>query len=384
MASLGLLSVAPEEDLTSSPIGVEVVSTYQAFLDLKPEWDRLSEAAQLDHPFLEHDWIRSWWECCGGKSSLYVMILRTGSETIAIAPLILSQTKMWGFSIRRLGFFYNDHVPRADFLIARRPSEAYRAIWTHLLENRNWDLLQLCQLPQGSETRAQLTKLAAEGGCPTGVWASGAAPYVSLLTSWPEYCAGLAAKHRSNLRNRFKRLNQVGPVDLETITAEGDREEALEAGLALEAKAWKGAAGTAITSEPELVTFYETLAQRAAANGWLRLHFLKAGSKRIAFDYSLAYKDRMFLLKLGYDPEYAAYSPSNLLLNLALEESFARGMAVYDFLGQSADWKRAWTQEAREHYWLYIFRGSLKGRFIHFLKFRLVPFIKNLMKRGEQ
>ena len=40
---------------------------------------------------------------------------------MAIAPLILTPIRMWGIKVRRLGFFYNAHVPRADFLIAQRP-----------------------------------------------------------------------------------------------------------------------------------------------------------------------------------------------------------------------------------------------------------------------
>jgi CelD/BcsL family acetyltransferase involved in cellulose biosynthesis len=381
MSCLKTATAAMEEDVVSAPIRVDVVSSYQALLDLGPAWGRLAEAAELDHPFLEHDWIRTWWECCGAGYSLNILALYAGDEVIAIAPLVLSRVKMWGITLRRLGFFYNDHVPRADFLIAQRHSEAYRAIWSHLLENRNWDLLQLCQLPADSETLTQLRALAAGNGCPSGAWPSGASPYIELSTSWPEYCDGLPAKHRSNLRNRFKRLNQTGPVDLETITAkkglkEVEVDEAVAAGFSLEAAAWKGNEGTAISNDPDLVRFYTTLAQRAAKNGWLQLHFLNTGSRRIAFDYSLTYKNRLFLLKLGYDPGFSAYSPSNLLLYLVLQASFGQGADVYDFLGQTAEWKRNWTQEATEHYWLYIFRGSGKGRLMHFLKFRFVPFLK--------
>lgn len=377
MSCVGIASIAPEQEsglsgsaLASSPIRVEVVSGYQAFLDLKPEWDRLAAAADLDHPFLEHDWIRTWWECCAGNSTLNVLVLQAGGEVIAIAPLILTRVRMWGIPLRRLGFFYNDHVPRADFLIAQRADDVYRAVWRHLLENRNWDLLQLCQLPEGSQSIAQLKILAAEDGYPVGVWLSGASPYISLSTSWTGYSGGLAAKHRSNLRNRFKRLNQAGPVALEAVTTEEYTEEAVQAGLSIEAAAWKGNAGTAISGDPELVNFYTTFARRAAKKGWLRLHFLKTGPKRIAFDYSLAYKNRLFLLKLGYDPEFSPYSPSNLLLSLVLQGAFEEGIAVYDFLGQTAEWKRNWTEEATEHYWMYVFRGSFKGNLLHFSTLR--------------
>jgi hypothetical protein len=73
--------------------------------------------------------------------------------------------------------------------------------------------------------------------------------------------------------------------------------------------------GTAIACDPDITRFYVTYALRAADRGWLRLHFLRAGSARVAFDYSLSFANRIFLLKLGYDPAFAPFSPSNLLLS---------------------------------------------------------------------
>src|ERR1035437_338636 len=113
-------------------IRVETISDYQSFLDLEPVWNEVAEAAGLDHPFLEHAWVRTWWECFGAGSTLQVLVLKAGDQTVAIAPLILTPIRMWGIKVRRLGFFYNAHVPRADFLIAERRGGGYRAIWDYL------------------------------------------------------------------------------------------------------------------------------------------------------------------------------------------------------------------------------------------------------------
>jgi CelD/BcsL family acetyltransferase involved in cellulose biosynthesis len=357
-------------------IRVETISDYQAFLDLEPVWNQVAEAAGLDHPFLEHAWVRTWWECFGAGSTLQILVLKAGDRTVAIAPLILTPIRMWGIKVRRLGFFYNAHVPRADFLIAQRPEEAYRAIWNHLSRSRTWDLLQLCQLPEGSATLEAIPGLAAADHCQIVTWLSGASPYLPLRASWGQYFDSLAGKHRANLRNRFKRLNGIGPVEVELITSGEKLTDALEAGLELEAAAWKGEARTAISCDPDVSKFYSTLAWRAAERGWMRLDFLQAGSRRVAFDYSLSYKNRIHLLKLGYDPAYAPYSPSNLLLFMVLQNAFERGVREYDFLGESAAWKVQWTKHSRPHYWLFVFSGSFKGRLLHLIKSQLVPLLK--------
>ncbi len=357
-------------------IRVQTVSDYREFLDLEEEWDKLVNAAGVEHPFLHHVWVRTWWECFGAGSTLHILVLKAAGRTIAIAPLVLTPIRMWGIKVRRLGFFYNAHVPRADFIVAQRHSEVYRTIWTHLAKNQCWDLLQLCQLPDSSETLEALKRLAAEENYPAGVWKSGESPFVSLESSWNEYSSGLAAKHRSNLRNRFKRLTQVGPIEIEAITSGTGLTDALGDALQLEAAAWKRDSGTAIACDADVSRFYVTYALRAADRGWLRLHFLRAGSARVAFDYSLSYANRLFLVKLGYDPAYAPYSPSNLLVSRVLEGAFEQRLDRYDFLGETAEWKRCWARESKAHFWLFIFRNSLKGRLLHRIKFGLIPLLK--------
>lgn len=377
MACLATAGVLPEAASVHAEIRVETVTGYQAFLDLEPVWNELAAVAGLDHPFLEHVWIRTWWECFGAGSTLQILVAKSGDHTVAIAPLILTSVRMWGVKVRRLGFFYNAHVPRADFLIAQRSEEVYRAIWNHLSQTRNWDVLQLCQLPEGSETLKAISDLAALDHCRIVTWLSGASPHVTLNCSWMQYFDSLAGKHRSNLRNRLKRLNAAGPVQVETIASHENLSEALEAGLQLEAAAWKGEAGTAISSDPDVSRFYSTLALRAADRGWMRLHFLQAGPQRVAFDFSLEYKNRIHLLKIGYDPAYAPYSPSNLLVSMVLQELFARDdVKEYDFLGESGDWKLQWTKLSRSHYWLFVFSCTFKGRLLHLIKSQLVPLLK--------
>ncbi len=363
-------------------IRAETISDYQAFLDLEPAWNRLLADSGIDHPFVEHTWLRTWRECFGEGSTIHIIVVSDGQEIQAIAPLILTTIRMFGIPVRRLGFFYNAHVPRTGFIIRKDAENAYNAIWIHLLRERAlWDLLQLCQLTVESSTLHEMRNLASEAGFPNGVWLSGESPYVSLETSWRDYYGSLATKHRSNLRNRFKRLNGTGPVELETVTRQNSLSVDLEAGLRLEESAWKRDAGTAISCDPRVRRFYESFARRAAEKHWLRLNFLKAGTQRVAFDYSLAYKRRVFLLKLGYDPAFSAYSPSNLLLALAMERAFDEDFSKYDFLGESADWKRCWTKDAMPNYWLFVFADTLKGRWLSRVKFRMNSWLKTLLRK---
>jgi CelD/BcsL family acetyltransferase involved in cellulose biosynthesis len=152
----------------------------------------------------------------------------------------------------------------------------------------------------------------------------------------------------------------------------------------LEELVWKGEAGTDISCDANVRKFYEMLAGRAAARNWLRLNFLQTGGQRIAFDYSLAYRDQIFLLKHGYDPEFSVYSPSNLLVSMILQSASEKGVAKYNFLGEIAPWKTSWTKTSTPNYWLFVFSRSFKGRCLHSLKFRIVPWINSALARRKK
>jgi len=371
---MALAAIAP---LVLAPrLTTRVISGYDEFLALESQWTDLVRRSGASHPFLEHCWLCSWWDCFGDGSQLRIVTVREGQRLIAAAPLILTTTRIYGVPVRRLGFFYNPHVPRADFIIAERAEEACEAIWAELRAASDWDVIQLCQLTESSDTLPRIRELAHRDRLPIGTWKSGASPRVQIDRTFDQFHQTLAAKFRSNLRNRFKRLDQVGTVALDTVTGGSRLKESLDEGLRLEASGWKGEEGTAILNDARIQRFYELFAERAAERGWLRLNFLRVNGRAAAFDYSLEYANRIFLQKLGHDPEFSALSPSNLLLCTALRQAFERGLAEYDFLGEEAEWKRCWTEEAQSNYWLYIFANTAKGRLAHWLKFEAAPKLK--------
>ena len=362
---------------TCSALSVERVTELSTFLALQPVWNKLCDEAGIDYPFLRYEWVRTWWECFGAEKELFVLLVKSGQEIIAIAPLMLSRGRMYGIKVRRLEFISNVHTPRFDFIITRQPDDVYRAIWTYLVGCRTlWDVLVLSQLPAGSRTLDELPRLAAEERFLGGLWRSGNSPYVPLRGTWDGYINGLHRKHRSNLRNRLKRLSRRGEVAVETIATIEHAASALTDGLLLEAAAWKGAAGTAICCRPEVRQFYTKLAERAAACGWLRLHFLTLDHQRIAFQYSMFCRNKLYLLKPGYDPAYAAYAPSSLLCYFVLRDAFAHGVAEHDFLGIAEPWKLEWTLETRPHACLFVFARLWRLRALYSIKFRLVPMVR--------
>jgi len=367
----------PVEGRDSGFATTDVVEDYSAFLGLEREWNDAVERAQVPHPFLRHEWVRTWWDSFGGNRQLHIITVRDQGRIIAIAPLMRETAIVYGLPVRRIALVANDHTPRTDFVIADKPEEAYRAIWNAIHDDSDhWDVLQLTQLLHGSPTAAALSQFAADAGLPTGTWKSSDSPYLELAGTWDGYWASLSAKFRSNVRNRLTRLKQIGEPALEILADRTDIARACDDAWRLEASGWKDQEGTSIVSDASVQKFYALLAERAADCGWLRLLFLTVGGRRIAVSYSACYDDRLFLFKTGYDREFHACSPFKLLTYFAAQEGFARGLREIDFLGETEPWKQEWTPATRGHDWLFIFSHSRRARLLHSIKFQMAPELK--------
>ena len=373
------------ESRIQNPHRVTVIQDYEQFVSLEHEWNDAVQRAQIPHPFLRHEWVRTWWDSFGpstrfarsGQAQLHIIIVRDTERIVGIAPLMRENAVVYGLPLRRLALLANDHTPRTDFVVASDENEVYPAIWNALAhESNRWDVLQLTQLPGTSPTIPALSRLASADHLPTGTWKSSDSPYLELAGTWESYWASLSAKFRSNVRNRLTRLTQIGEPALEILSDKAAIAAACNDAWRLEASGWKDKEGTSIGSDASVQKFYTLLAERAADGGWLKLLFLTVGGKRIAVSYSAVYNGRLLLLKTGHDREFHTCSPFKLLTYFAAQDGYARGLREIDFLGDTEPWKQEWTPTVRGHDWLFIFSNSRRARLLHSIKFQMAPEIK--------
>jgi CelD/BcsL family acetyltransferase involved in cellulose biosynthesis len=370
----GSIVMEPVADAQRTSLRVELIEDEDAFLRMGPVWNRLVDEARIDHPFLRHEWVRTWWECFKPAGKLHVLVVKEGNEPIAIAPLMLDQGRVYGCSVRRLRGIANVYTERFDLILTRRAKEACRAIWKFLAaESSSWDMLELRQIPEHARAAEYLRFWAFEDNFLLGQWHSSDGPFIPIDQPWEHYIKTLSKKHLSNLRGRARGLHRIGDVRHEIVTEGEDLNRTLDEAFVLEAAAWKGKAGTAIINRPDRLAFYRSLLTSAAEGGWLRLHFLTIEGKRIAVQIALEVHNKLYILKSGYDPHYAPFAPSLLLCELMLRDAWNRKLAEIDFLGDAERWKMEWASQTRAHSWVFIFPNRMRSRWLHRLKFTVLP-----------
>lgn len=353
---------------------VELIQEYDAFVRLEPIWNQLVDDAGIDHPFMRHEWVRTWWDCFEHGGALHILLVKEGDEPIAIAPLMLDRGRVYGWTVRRLRGIANVYTERFDFILPRRPKDACGAIWKYLAARASeWDVLELRQLADNARVKEHLPLHAFEDKFLLGHWPSSNGPYIPINQPWEAYLKTLSKKHLSNLRGRSKGLHRVGDVQQEVVTGGEHLDRTLNEAFLLEAAAWKGQAGTAILSRPDRQSFYRRLMTRAAERGWMRLHFLTLNGKRIAVQLALLLNHKLFILKSGYDPHYAQFAPSLVLCEMMLRDAWKQNLTEVDFLGDAERWKLDWAGHTRPHSWLFVFPNRRRTRLLHRLKFSVVP-----------
>jgi CelD/BcsL family acetyltransferase involved in cellulose biosynthesis len=187
------------------------------------------------------------------------------------------------------------------------------------------------------------------------------APYISGGVTLAEYRQSLSHNLRHDVERRLRRLGEAGAVSVQLADGVENLEKWLDTGLRVEASGWKGAHGTAITSEPSTRHFYGEVARWAASCGWLRLAFLRLNDRAIAFQFDLERERTYYSLKIGYDPEYERFSPGKLLAYMMVSRAVARGLETYELLGTDEPWKYRWTSSYRERVALRSFARSPTG-----------------------
>src|SRR5262245_26708785 len=360
-----------------TPLEVEVIRDLEGFNSIAKEWDRLADRWAIDRVFLSHAWFRTWWEAFGMDNQLHIVVVRSNGRLVGAAPLMCIRLNICGFRANAFHAIYNPHTPRYDFIIGdNQDARLYEAIWNSLINCLNCDVIVLAQVPDTSRTVAIMEELATRHGWQSGQWIPPASPFIRLNSDYESYFNALSRTCRFNLTKRYVKLRRRGPIDVEIVRDRDAVEAAMADGLRIEAAAWKGREGTAILSDPAVSDFYVQLAKREADLGQLRLTFLRAGGKRIAFNYILQNDRKLYAVKIGYDPEYHAYSPGNMLLNLILKDACQGGIEEYDLLGGDDDWKFEWTKEVLGHRWLFLFRDRFRPRLLHRLKFEILPVLR--------
>ena len=171
---------------------------------------------------LTWEWLHSWWVHLRGSSTLRLIVVRSGDELIAIAPLRLVNGPLPFLS--RLEFLGTGDAG-SDYLdlIVRegREQEALPALADHLARGNT--MLDLAQIRRASSLALDLAGRFEGRGWGLSESVTAVCPYIDLTGhTWESYLAGLGPSHRANTKRRLRNLTRSSEL---RFTEAGSDEE---------------------------------------------------------------------------------------------------------------------------------------------------------------
>jgi len=281
------------------------------------QWDALAMAAADPNPFYESWYLLPSLRAFDPAGEVTLLTLTADGRLAGLLP------------IRRESHYYGHRLPHwrgwghancflGQPLVARGFEGAF---WRELL---GWAdrqggpelFLHLAHCPVGTGLHEALrAQLGPENG-----WRPAATvlrEQRAMLTggaSPEDYLeASLGAKKRKELRRQHRRLAEEGDLTVERVSDALGMAEWVQEFLALEARGWKGAAGSALACDPRTADLFGEALHGAAQRGRLERLALRLDGRAIAMLATFLCPPGAASFKTAFDEDYARFSPGVLL-----------------------------------------------------------------------
>jgi hypothetical protein len=333
--------------------------------DVMSWWQAASEQQGDIGLFTSPGWLEQCWIGWGTPGTLFVVVLRERGRMRGIIPCQTGNTDFGYSGICSLPV----NLTHYDIVTDGNPDSVVSA-FVRLIE-RHFPAAHL-QFDCLAERSASLIERSFRARN-FGTWGHSEAlsHYVVVDGSWEQFLSSLSSHMLKELRRRRRQAQQAGAVAWEMHTGLDGLPHILNEALSINARSWKGRAGTAITQRPPLERFLRHACAWAARENKLRFFCLRINGKMAAFQINIVNGGTMFGSEMSFDEDAAQYSPGQLAVFEMLERLFHDpAFHKYSFLGPRSPWKERWTRQAENYHWMTIYPRTLAGRTQYFWRHR--------------
>ena len=328
--------------MTAARLTTEIVRDAHRFATLADNWDAL--AARIETPLARHLWHSVVVASLQQQTfELSVVLVWDGEFLAAAAPLILDKSN----SPSRLVPI--DSFVGEPFRLLYRDAEALEAL-AHACASLRRPIL--FRRLEASATDLALLMAALRSKAAVYCTQRHASATVRLPTDFQLCEASMSTSRRSTIRRKWRAaIRDHGEILNEFVKPHPeDVVEQLARFEAIEGSGWKQRSGTALTADPVMSELILRLAKAFARERLLVLAYLKIGGRDAACRMILQQQSGWFEIKIGFDEEFARFSPGLLLMHETLREACRTGIGSYAFLGLLEDWQDHWPHEATEDF----------------------------------
>jgi CelD/BcsL family acetyltransferase involved in cellulose biosynthesis len=313
----------PIDNTAAAPLAVRVVDPLSLSDDLAAAWDRLASEASEPNPFAERWCLQSALHLLDPERSARLVLVQGGSDGPLIGVMPVAPAAQYGrLPLRHVtGWAHPNHFHGAPLVRAGFES----LFWSILLgwcDAAPWahTLVQVPRLTEeGPLHRALVDVARARGGEGVAVHREERALLESASSPAEYWDAAVRAKKRKELRRQANRLADEGAVRFRRWQPGEAIEPWIDAFLDLEARGWKGRAGSALASHGDTEAWFRAILTGAAEAGKLDMRALDLDDRPLAMLVNFLCPPGGFSFKTAFDEDFARFSPGVLLQQANLD-----------------------------------------------------------------
>ncbi len=333
-----------ESDQTASaedtPV-TNVLTTTEAFRDLRDEWGELISKANVYSPFMMWEWLYPWWKFFGRNKRLRLITVRNRqNRLVGLAPMMLGFTEDGRCHPRVMAFLGSgEEGPRGQYFTfiadpARR-EVVLGAIIDCLCELRGeWLVMRLWRLRQDDVYHDFLDVLSCYDELAAIVQRKGTTVHGPLPSTMKDFIASVPSKRRRQyLRNQEhnlkKTFNSVGQEVCGSVD-ELPRFVSTIHELNIRRHQAKGMKSSWLASDKQAC--FEEAATLLFASASFRAELLHLDGQPVAGIAGIIRDGTYFAFELGFVPEFARDQVGHVLLGLCIQDCINSGLTHFDML----------------------------------------------------
>lgn len=363
---------------------VKVVATYTAFRELKKEWDTLlpiEAATDLPLTWAWFDaWLQGFWKRvlkADSRARLNIIVISDIRGVAAIAPLYITDSQIWGPTIKVCKALTNGFSPYWDLVL--RPDlnpDVVNAICTRILASVPTMLFHLTNLRAESALRAHLVR---SRSFDTGVCEARRIPIIDCAGHMDEYLGRLSRKYRKGLRRKLNVFWAAGDTRVARYRLRSSSDPLFSQLVAVSRRSWKGSCAQDLSRHHDhrqsLVAIVDHLGPLNRVDVWIAYK----GNDAIASELHLRAGNVTYPIQADYSETASALSPGSIVEHHALRAAFDdTTITTYDTCAANYWYLARLATSYREVCEIKAFSKNPIARVLYFTEFYIKPLLRRL------
>lgn len=306
-------AAGPRAVCSVQEIAVRVPSDIPA--RLRTEWQALAELAEQPNSFAEPWFVEASLDSLAPKGGVRLLAVSAGDRLVGVA-LFAPAPRYGRVPLRHVRNWRHHNHFFGPPLIRRGEEVPFWQAILSTLDEASWasGFLHVSGIVDNGAVHRALVHAAALNGRTCPVVHREKRPLLdSDLSADEYYTRNVSAKRRGEMARKRRRLAELGRLDVRELNSAEEVEPWCAEFLALEAKGWKGKAGSAMAADPATTRFFRRAIAEAFAVGRLSFLRLDLDGRAIAMLTSFLAPPGAFGFKCTFDEDYARFSPGILL-----------------------------------------------------------------------